>query len=828
MATAHSAEAYGHHGHDGNGLNGHAQETREWLGIPKEHTVITCYSLLGITADEANNPQRLNDAELDRLAILAPHLQEERTRAIAEAIAKAIGQAKELLSDPARRAKYDKAILVKHPELTTALRASTTHDAVATTVPAVVVAESDPSPWKRKRSSKYGDWRIHAGIVVGVTAAAAGVLSLLRSNTNSSPPVTPANAKLTLPEDAPELAQVPPVSPTPVPPAADGQTLRPPVAPSAPPTPAVVQPPKPAKKPEPLAAAPAPATPPVPPEEPDASDQTPIAKRLSVPADPIDPDLLRSPKFEKETVESLIAKSRQAKDAKDQWFLLQIALQKAEGHLDRIAEVIREIQSRFDANQQSNNIWVKAVLNAARQKSNVVHVMPHAAQVAWSLCADGRFDDAATFLTMLQSRPGAEKKGCLDLRRTVDQVKQAHAQGTDAFACLVLGDWSDTGPLHDSEDGKLHSLGERLDGRDTLSSEQLLQLARDLVSARSPAAAGTVAVALELLSLADEKTDSHMLKAQIGILQADLADRPQSGFAPSVRGLALRPMPVQDPIAKQNPASGIQPQTAAIQPLDSRMLPTGGVTLFSGSPDALMGRSSVVRSSWKALERNGTTALECESGHHEWISFVHVPVSQEGLDIVQSGKPYVFSSVFTRSPKGRNQHNALQGGVAFLVPLPTKRHAAVLWDGNVHGDFAKRGLFRSGLCTNFEDIFQHQGFTSPPSTWRRQDTQPLIKEDGQEYLFHCTVQPQGPLIHITAHLCRKANNMPIASVSLPAPSTIDASPYYLKEGKNGVPPVHPVIGFGGGGGTVTFVDAFIAPMPQKKDRQPIGGRTQRK
>ncbi|ALM09470.1 MAG TPA: hypothetical protein DEB30_05605 [Candidatus Peribacter riflensis] len=844
MASTFHPEEHSHrheHGPNGNG-NGkslHSKHVREWLGIEGS---LNYYSLLGITPADADIPERVHDAATDRIVQLSALLHEENPdHDEAKSITDAIEKVDKCLSDPERRKRYNQSLFAQHPELVAFYQTHTTRSAVAQNLPEHTVEQKKPlqriAAWVKKNPLVTG---ISAAVLAGSGAlfmatrphetakqsdVSAAVAHMPESET--LPPATiekPAKAPDSTPPIAtPVAVNVPsPVAAAPAPepkPEKPAETPAEPVAVASLPTPATVP-----AKPEIAPASPAPAQPA---EAKTSVEQNPAARLPMPTAEELAPfkDLHKSPTLAELSAREILEQARASRDAAEQCALYRVAEQRAraKGDLDGAMAALREMREVFDDDEVILAEAASVVRDAAGQKNgNVALVMQHAQTVTRDLCDGANFEEAKRFLSRLQGRPSTSKQQLTEATRFVAKLEATYIRQNIAghletleqtpgdpaanravgeFSCFERGDWSaaQTAYLRKSDDTALSDLATRADRRAMLSAEELLEFAQELLTAY-PAKPGVAALALECCDIGKQKVAGPAVVTRLKDLRLTILQKHGA-----VLPLALHITPQEGQTGQS---------TLPVTSIETVDLP-GSVNLLSGSPADLMQRSNVLRPAWQVSEVNGAPVLEGKSGHHSWISFIHVPLTKEAQEILRSGKPYTFSFTFSRTEAGRTPDNgSQQGGAAFLVPLPTGRHVGLLWDGNMNADFAKRGMYRSGIYASGSDLFDQRAGNAP---FRLHRTQPLIQEDGREYVCQGTITPEGPQVRIVANLIEKARNTVLASATLVAPSTIDSNPYLTKE-KDSPPLAGPAVGFGGAGGTMTVRGATLAPLHQRKSR----------
>lgn len=847
MATMphHHGESDVHHGHgnghgngNGNSIEGISLEhVRLWLHFDGP---VTCYSLLGITPQEAENKSCVQDAELERLVALAPYLQgdDNSLRTEAKLIAAKIKEAREHLEDPTWRSAYNKWLFRKHPELVTQYQADVTREAVARQLPdeAVTIRKRAAAPLIRMKEwmQRHPTLTKIASISAGSAALVAGLV-IVRPGSDAPSTKNRATAKTVLPPDAPELAHRPVTPPqretVPETPAPEPKPLPPAPKPAEPVIPVSPSPAAPAEE-APAPVTPAPASKPVPPVE-AVPVAVPLEELKRRPLPPIHEKeiskLMQGPAMQKETATTLLEKARNANNDEDRITLLTLAKLKAcsSNDLTAVDTILKEMERLFDADDYLLNERAIAAGNAAADpRAEVALVMRHAFDVTRAYCDRRAFKNVVTFLLKLQNQPSVNrqqiKEALVYVRRlegvfnrlkveehlaTLEQSPDHPAanQALGEFFCRERGDWSPgrTTLLQQSGNPQLRQLGERADLRTTLTAQELLAFAEGLLKGekndKPKETLGEAALALQCCQLGLQKNPSAVVRMGLNNLSIRLGIR--HGAA-----LSLTHQP------------GDHPPTI----VDSAPLP-GSVNLLGEKPDVLMKRSRIVRPVWKMTEVDGQTVPEGKSGHLSWVSTLHLPLSEEARQIVLSGKPYTVLFEFSRNPSGRPEGEQ-QGATAFLYPLPTGRHGAVLLDGSMDQDFVRRtGMVRSGYYTGKRYHFELQ---RPPHSFGNQvprrgnklgpefidhPTQVII-EDGRRYIGRCAVWMEGPFVHTVIEISEKGRDTTPLVFDLIAPATVDACDYLLHEGKDPLP-TGPVVGIGAGGGSISIHSAQIAPLP---------------
>ncbi|MDD4286892.1 MAG: hypothetical protein PHN33_00900 [Candidatus Peribacteraceae bacterium] len=822
---------------NGNGHDLNAGLVRKWLNIPANHQIITCYELLGITPQKAEVPQRVNDVELDQLALLTPYLQDERTRDDAERIALELEKAKELLVDEKRRLKYNRTIFAKHPELAALYAAEETYAAAIQCLPQTICPRQSRSTsvlsgiaaWTRKSPA--------------ITVAAAGTLTLLagifamrRQSTFDAETSVAVEKKL--PDDAPELNRVPVApDPAPVQKKIESPKSSVPVRANAPEADITVVPP-PSIPVAPLPSEKIPAPPPTPsatptPEKP--VEEAPIQQEKTPERKPVPSaeelekysDLLKSPTLAKFPVQDIVEQAQKSRDAAQQSTLLRIAMQKARAahDLDGAMSVLHAKQEIFDDDPAILQDKIAVILEAAElEDRDVAKVMLHVYHVTHELCDSDDLPAAKRFLSKLQSRSSSKQnRSSTNRQQLAAMVKfvsrleatykrlnvEDHLQTPEEFPddpkangvlgeyrCLEQGDWSRTEYLRKSDNPDLKALADRVDRLSALPAEELLQFAKDLRD-RQPTKPGLLALAVECCDLGIRKAVEPIMVTRLKDLRLTVIRE---------HGLIL-PL-VQHP-ATLDTQKGIS-GTDFLPAPETAPLP-GAVPLLTGNLESFRKRSRIVRDVCEISQRNGALELKCGSPYNEWVSLIHIPANPEALAIVKSGKPYVFTVTFSRTKGARTNEKLPQGGTGFLIPLPTKKHMSVLWDGNMHKDWWGKNMLRSGIYPETPYFWSRE--KKSPAHFDHQ--KPLIKEDGREYICQVSVRSDGRQICIDAILAENGRSQAIASVSFVAPMDTDSSTYLLREGKNPLP-IEPVVGFGAGGGTMKAYDATLAPLPPQR------------
>lgn len=816
------------HPRNGNGFESiHPEHVRQWLHFEGP---VTCYSLLGITPDEAADEKCVDDAEIDRLAELAPHLQseDETERMEAEQIAAKMREARAHLRDPQWRRAYNTWLFKKHPELIPLYCQRRTHDTVSQHLPEAAASRNNVTRPLMRMSTWVKKNPVITSVAAGVLAMMGGIMVMRQQGGASQKPM--AKTEQALSEDAPELTQPQPVPPAPpevpiateeaaaVVPEPEKPSAVPPAiqelpAPSAEPSP---EPPKTVRVPDPAPAA-APVTTPAP-EQPAAVPAPPV--RPPAPTDEeLEPyrDVLQSPTLAGQSVEQLLEQAQKSQKPLEQWILLQIALRKArsDGRLDLVMDVLRERRSLFDDDDAVTQERIGALREAAQKKGvNVQQVMTQLSGTLRDLCADDDFMEAKRLLAMLKGRPSVDEKERADLLRLVSQLEQTHtAQGiaaheetlasdpqnpeankaVGAYRCFILGDWSALSLLQKSDDSELRALADRIGQRGSLSAAELLTLARDLVSVRNPAGPGAVAMAVHCLQQAE------MLAPDAGILTAGIKDMHKTLLRDHAAGLSFfrgTPLHVADPASSAAPADVRVDVPSA--------LPQGTVNLLGGDlPERFEKEAYVVRNHWKVIRQSeeGPESLEGTSGHHSWVTSAMFPLDPETQKIVRGGQ-YMLRFVFARTPDGVRE-DSFQGATAFIVPLPNGKSIPVLWDANM-------GKQRPGT---YYSKFDPSG-TPPPALHH---SRPIVAENGLEHTCLVMVRTAPGGFILDAQIVGPADPKPLAQVSLTVPLTVRGAPYLLED--KPPPPDGPRWGASVGGGRIQLREAQISPwQPNKQTR----------
>jgi|GEM_PF-2648959 len=697
------------------------------------------------------------------------------------------------------------------------------HDAFSDLVPETVLR-------RKKKTAPAGmlarlkNNKLVAYGAAGVVAAAAAVFGVSKMQTSSpEQPATPA--KLVLPENAPELTKsvVPPPPPVPektatvVPPPPEKPVVPAP-APEVPVIPEIPAPPK--AEQTSVAQTPLPADPA--PEKP-AADTPASPTRSSVPSkETIDPELLQSPTLAKQSVEQLIEQAQRSKDHTVQWTLLRIALNNAQaGHnLDHVMTVLSEMQKYFDIDDDVIEKGKVAVLNALQHGEDAEQVMLHASSIVRSMCMRNSFAEARKFIASLnKALPLPHKKESLDISRMVTQLQKTYDkeniaeyqdtlakdpknqeanQAVGTYHCLEEGDWSFSSALRLAHDPVLRDLAARVERREMFSSEELLQLSKELLRVRTPAGPGTIAMAMHCLELAQPKSNDALLTARIKDLLAELKGR-HTSVLPFFRGTLLRP------------PSATSTATANVSIDVTNALPPGTVDLMGENLAELFKQKVIMRDRWEVVQeagkdkkKPGKALLKGFSGHHSWAASIQLPLPEEGKKIVQSGR-YTVRFVFRRTGDGRKPEN-FQGTTTFIVPLPNGQGLPVVWDRNMEQN--NPGTYRSHFDADFPTGKQININASV-----NHGRPVVIESKKEEYVCLVTVRttPDGPML-INAKIAGDHGRQPLGSLSVAAPKTLNGKPYFMGEGGKRLPAKQGAPwGACVGGGTLELTGVHIIP-----------------
>ncbi|PIR50076.1 hypothetical protein COU79_01410 [Candidatus Peregrinibacteria bacterium CG10_big_fil_rev_8_21_14_0_10_54_7] len=260
-------------------------------------------------------------------------------------------------------------------------------------------------------------------------------------------------------------------------------------------------------------------------------------------------------------------------------------------------------------------------------------------------------------------------------------------------------------------------------------------------------------------------------------------------------------------------------EVAQTEPPDVRVdvpniLPPGAVDLLGEDLEALIKKGFVARERWQVKNKEGQLKLlQGSSGTHAWVAAINLPLSAESQKVIQSGQ-YAFRFVFKRTANGR-WPDGMQGVTAFAVPLPNGRSISLYWDGNM--DKKAAGAYRSGFDLEGTSFFSSQ----------RRDTaafgdhqQPVITEDGREYMCLVTVRVVPGGMAIDAQIAGNGDSKPLAHVSLAAPPTVSGDPLLFenKEKKRMPAQAGAPWALGVGGGSVELLDGHVIPL-QKNGRK---------
>ncbi len=825
----------------GNGLPVHTEKTP----LPgKKLPDYYGFLKLPVTASE----QEIAAAILEKRKRLKSYQKEdlpEETRTQVQRTLQFLDNADATLLDPNRRSDHDIEWAARHDAMHTERvgnGSSDTHDVLADIVPQAVTRRHQKKPGFL--ASLGEKWKQHRGIgmaAAGVVGAAAALFSFSKPQETQTEQAQAPEAR-TLPKDAPELATrsgpVPKSTESvaaetaapagdPPPPKPEIATPTPMPAPKAETTPNLASPPTAApvhaqeeKKPAIVAEI----TPALVEQRTSGSAGSKTAAQRS-PA-PTREDMEqyadleeKSPTLAHKSTTDLIKEARQSANRTVQWVWLRIAFRKAcaTNDLDGAMRVLETRQELFDEDIAVRRAKAQAVWEVAgNPNADAAVVMRHAYHVTDQLCDEDQAL-ARSFLAQLQKRPAINRQQVVAMTQYVQKLGTAHRRlaidkqratldehpddpqanrAVGEYECFERGHWSQVGHLQKSGDRTLQELAGRVEGLDTLSAEALCGLAKDMAG-RKPTRPGALALAVECCDLGKGKTKDPALTTRFDDLRLVII-REHKAILPLV----------------QHPRATDMEMSQSIPTLPDTVSLPGAVSLLSGTPEELLKRSSIVRPEWRITMQDGKPVLTSVSGHHTWISFIHVPLSPESLALVRSGHPYVFTAMFSRTSNGRTPRespgNAQQGGSAFLVPLPNGRHICVIWDSNTDARWHEKGRYRSGVVSTKAGFFTSE--SSRPTTWHFDHARPIVQEDGRQYVCRVIVASKGNQIRVDGTLIEHGKETTIASTSFVAPMDVDSAPYYLREG-TGQPPKVPVVGFGGGGGTMRINDVTLAPAP---------------
>lgn len=849
MATSHAP----HEGRQSNG-NGFPRRAYTVLGFAEDQPPKTFYELLRVPPDsvEVEMARAITEAkEKVAMAEKDPSVPRDWITKLRQKIQEA-----DCLLDPAQREKYDRKIAQKNAASAVSRQVQHAQESFADVVPsALPLRRPSPEGWmsSMKRKVKKHPWISMAA--AGVVGAVSTLFAASKLNEGQSEQQTAASMEQALPENAPEITK-----PTPATEPQQAQAVAPiaPAKESAPPTPKETVP---AVIPAPVSEPP---TPPAPEKEerpaPEAPPQAKIAAATPAPVEgqPATRDAVPSDE-EQEQIGALMKKNRSIvgkspeqlidevrqsaaqrqaepidKDKEGQaaaarYFWLRTALEKAiAAHdLDTALRVLRLQWELFNEEQAIGREEAMAVMKVAKTPNrDVEKVMGYVYHVTRELCEADDFLAAKKFLATLQTAPSANHQLTLALSKHVTKLETAFRRQQVAehlarlehypddekanravgeYRCFDLGDWTKAEHLRKSGNPDYQDLAQRIDQRATLTAEELQQLAKELADWK-PQRPGLLAIAAQCCELGATKTHDLALKAGFEQLRRAISTEHRDILP------MMSPAPVTD-------AQGFPKLTL---PTAETVLPPGAVRLLAGSPADLLRRRHMVRTGVNVLEQNGATVLDCYSDNSGWVSFAHFQVPEEALNIVKSGKPFLYSVTFSRTSNHRRA-DAVQGSTAFLLPLPpalggqkmAPRHIGVQWDNNTHTTWLARGIYRSGIDPATPYFF-HLGDRPPVSQFDHDA--PLIREDGRVYVSQALVQTNGKNIRVDATLAERGLNKVLRSAFFVGPMDTDASKFLLREG-NMDPPAKPVVGFGAGGGAMTVLDAFIAPVTPQRQRK---------
>lgn len=801
--------------HDGSPLHDEiVRKVHEWLFTdPMADGHFSCARLLGVGPDASK--QDIQGAVDARLLLLTEHLNGP-DHDTARRIMRLVQSAGEKLIEN----------LNARPVTT---QQSTSHDAFSDLVPKTVLRRKEKTAPAGMLSRLKNNKLVTYG-AAGVVAAAAAVFGVSKMHTSSpEQPTTPA--KLTLPENAPELAKgsVPPPPSVPekavaaVPAPVSGKPVVPAPTPEATVIPDLPTPPKAEEVPAPNAPAPTPT--PVAPTS-TTPEQSSPTRRPAPTREELDTELLESPTLAQQTVEQLIEQAQRSKDHIAQWTLLRIALKNARSayNLDDVMTVLAELQKRFEVDDAVAQQSMAAVREVALQKGgDVEQVMMGASSVIRTLCAHDNFAEAKKTALWIKDRVPKENTAgrsvYIGLSRTVGQMEKAYKdqkieghqktleqnphdpaanRAVGMYRCFEQGDWSFTFALRAANDSALRTLAERVERCEILPAEELLQLAKDLLRARTPAGPGAVAMAVHCLELAHTKSDNVLTTALIKDLLVELK-KGNASVLPFFRGALLRP------------PSATSTATANVNLDVTDALPPGTVDLMDGKNLAeLFKRGIIVRERWEVVQEAGKdkskparAILKGTSGYHSWVSSITFPLSEEGKKIVQSGQ-YTCRFAFRRTGDGRKE-GGFQGTTAFIIPLPNGQGLPVTWDRNM--EQKKPGAYQSHFDADFPTGHQINANASV------NHSRPVVTEnEEEEYACLVTVRSAPGGLLINAKIVGNHGRQLLGALSVATPNTLSGKSYFLGEGNKRLPAKQGAPwGACVGGGTLELTGAHIIP-----------------